>query len=377
MRCEYDSTPTGGSSPRTPRKRRKSASASPRTAATPPATTATTATSASVWRPPVPKRRRAAIQRTTAPSARPPAAATEPARIRPRTPADECDDEEAVRRELASARRDPGRGESEGDGGERGEVVVAEEGRLAPAGVPRSEDVDAEELQERDGDRDGRPEHEPAEHDREVRGASHEQRHGQCEKRVLDELQEAHEMVVEERVVEGDGRKVWNASQARRAAPASQSERPARRRASPSLERDDRRGDHDDEDGDIRQADVDGRRAQSDSEIRLVALVQEEERDRTREHEGSERGRGRRGCGVATTSACCRAPRSSPRHYRAAGLRRILPRDALPTLTAACPPGFSGAGRRRLRGSTPLSRAASPGRSSRRASSGSTTSACS
>ena len=43
------------------------------------------------------------------------------------------------------------------NGGERGEVVVAEEGRLPPAGVPRSEDVDAEELQERDGDRDGAP----------------------------------------------------------------------------------------------------------------------------------------------------------------------------------------------------------------------------
>ena len=81
---------------------------------------------------------------------------------------------------VAPARGDPAqrRGRA-ATRGERGEVVVAEEGRLPPAGVPRSEDVDAEELQERDGDRDGSPEHEPAEHDREVRGASHEQRNGQ------------------------------------------------------------------------------------------------------------------------------------------------------------------------------------------------------
>ena len=183
----------------------------------------------------MPKRRRAAIQRTTAPSARPPGRRDGPGEDQAEDARDECDDEEPVRRERASARGDPRSGEGEGDGGERGEVVVAEEGRLPPAGVPRSEDVDAEELQERDGDRDGGPQHEPAEHDREVRGASHEQRHGQCEKPVLDELQEAHEMVVEEGVVEGDGSEGLEREPGEEGGSGQPERAPARSRASPSL----------------------------------------------------------------------------------------------------------------------------------------------
>ena len=45
--------------------------------------------------------------------------------------------------------------------------------------------------------------------------------------------------------------------------------------------------------------------------------------------------RDRRGCGVATTSACCRTPRSPPRHYRAARSVGSVRGDALLTLTAA------------------------------------------
>ena len=87
MRCEYVSTPTGGSSPRTPRKRRKSSSASPRTAATPPATASTIAASAPSCRADGVNRERAARAIATAPRASPPTAAREPATTSPSNPA--------------------------------------------------------------------------------------------------------------------------------------------------------------------------------------------------------------------------------------------------------------------------------------------------
>ncbi len=79
---------------------------------------------------------------------------------------------------------------------------MAEERGLAPAGVPRAEDVDAEELQKRDRGGYRRPEHESADDDRQVVLASHEQRNCDCEQPVLHEFRVADEMVREECVVE-------------------------------------------------------------------------------------------------------------------------------------------------------------------------------
>ena len=67
---------------------------------------------------------------------------------------DEREPEQRVRR-SSRLRDDAGYCECEGHCGERGEVVVAEERGLPPAGVPCPEDVDAEELQERH--RNGNP----------------------------------------------------------------------------------------------------------------------------------------------------------------------------------------------------------------------------
>ena len=139
-------------------------------------------------------------------------------------------------------------------------------------------------------DRDGRPEHEPAEHDRQVRGASHEQRYGQREQGVLDELEEAHEMVVEQRVVEGDRAERLEREPGEEGCAGQPEPAPRAEARQPVSRGDERRRDHDDEDGHIGQTDVDGCPAEADSEVRLVALVQKEERDGTREHERSERG---------------------------------------------------------------------------------------
>ncbi len=97
-------------------------------------------------------------------------------------------------------------------------------------------------------------------------------------------------MVVEEGVVEGDGSEGLEREPGEEGGAGQPERAPGAEAREPVSRRDHRRGDHDDQHGDIRQADVDGRRTQSDSEIGLVALVHEEERDRSREHEGAERG---------------------------------------------------------------------------------------
>jgi hypothetical protein len=167
--------------------------------------------------------------------------------------------------------------------------VVAEEGRLTPPGVPGTEDVGAEELEKRDGRGGGRPEDEPAEDDRQVVRPPHEQRDRDREEPVLDELQIADEVVVEERVVEGHGterlerqpREERGADDPEKARSREPGEpRPRCRSAS---------CDQHDRDGEIREADVDRRRADADAQLGLVSLVKEEERERGREHEGPER----------------------------------------------------------------------------------------
>ena len=175
------------------------------------------------------------------------------------------------------------------------------------------------------------------------------------------------------------GRNVWKASHTMSAAPEIQSERAARETGDSYPGGRDCRSDENDDDGEIREPDVDRRRADPYTELGLVALVEEQERDRGQRAPALRARRDRRGCEGSTRSACCRTPRSSPRHYRAQSGRVRPPWDLTPTptLTALCPPGCSDAGRRRLRGSMPLSPAASSGRSSPRGSSDATTSACS
>ena len=72
---------------------------------------------------------------------------------------------------------------------------------LPPPRVRGVEDVDARELDGGDRGRDGAPEDEPAEQDREVLRPADEQRHDGHEERVLDELEVGDHVVVEERVV--------------------------------------------------------------------------------------------------------------------------------------------------------------------------------
>ncbi len=145
-------------------------------------------------------RRTAASQSPAAPMANPPAAATEPARTRPRTPA-------------AAARA---KSRAAGDASRRATMPPAASSRRAPTSAarswwPRNEgylqpEVEAakmstpKQLHERDADvatalqRTIAPTHEV-----EVVRATDEQRDADREQRVLDELQVADQVVVEER----------------------------------------------------------------------------------------------------------------------------------------------------------------------------------
>ena len=199
------------------------------------------------------------------------------------------DRKERARRRLPSARDDSRRRESEGERRERREVVMAEERRLPPAGVPRAEDVDSEELQQRDADCHGRPEDDRTDHDGQIARASHEQRNRDREQGVLDELEVAHQVVVEERVVERRRPERLEREPASSAAPTIQSMRPAASRERPPRRGCDRGRHEHDRDSEIREADVDGRRSQTETELGLIALVDEEERDRRGEHERADR----------------------------------------------------------------------------------------
>ncbi|MBM2821687.1 MAG: hypothetical protein HW413_433 [Thermoleophilia bacterium] len=79
---------------------------------------------------------------------------------------------------------------------------MAEKRGLTPTGVPGAEDVGPEELEERDAHRDGGPQYEASKDDRQILHAAHEERYRKRKEGVLAELEEAHEMVVEQRVVE-------------------------------------------------------------------------------------------------------------------------------------------------------------------------------
>ncbi len=166
---------------------------------------------------------------------------------------------------------------------------MAEEGRLPPAGVPRAEDVDAEELQEGDAHRHCRPENDGSEQDGQVARAPHEQRDRNREQGVLDELEVAHQVVVERRIVERRRPERLEREPDEQAAPTIQSVRPRAQPRKPFSGRGNRGSHEHDRDGEIREADVDGRRSERETDIRLIALVDEEERDRGGEHERADR----------------------------------------------------------------------------------------
>jgi hypothetical protein len=85
--------------------------------------------------------------------------------------------------------------------GERGRGRGGRGTRAAASRRSTPEDVDAEELQERHRNGNPCPEDEAPEQDREIGASPHEERDGNREQAVLDELKEADEVVVEERVV--------------------------------------------------------------------------------------------------------------------------------------------------------------------------------
>jgi hypothetical protein len=197
----------------------------------------------------------------------------------PESAADQREPEEPCCGRPFPPRDDARERQARSDRGEAGEVVVAEERRLPPASPPRAEDVDPEELHQPDGRRDPAPEDERAEHDREILCTPHQQRDGEREERVLAELREADGVVGELGVV--------NRGRAEELEPQPDEEQRsgdphdaagAQAPEAGAPRRDDRR-DHDREDGDVREADVDGGRPGRDGQVRLIALVEEDERD--------------------------------------------------------------------------------------------------
>ena len=166
---------------------------------------------------------------------------------------------------------------------------MAEKRGLPPAGVPRAEDVDPEELQQRDADCHGRPEDDRTEHDGQIARASHEQRNRDREQGVLDELEVADQVVVEQRVVERR-RAERLEREPREEGGAEDPERACRGEPRETSSSRCNRGRHeDDQYGEVGEADVDGRRSQTDTEVGLIALVDEEERDRRGEHQRADR----------------------------------------------------------------------------------------
>ena len=205
MRCEYVSTPCGLSSPRSADEAKEVARArrlAPLHAATP--------------RP----RRRRVAQRAWrqeaatafAPRARArPRPMREPARGRDR--AGERQPEHARGERRARRARDRGHSRQAGDDSRRQARLSASAESAARSwrprndgyrqpGVPRREDVDAEELEPARRQSRRRSRGRRSEHERQVLGPADEEWHGQHEQGVLEELEEAHEVVVETSVVE-------------------------------------------------------------------------------------------------------------------------------------------------------------------------------
>ena len=339
-----------------------------------PATTATTATSA---RAAGPGRKRRVVrrrERTATPTARPPAAATEPARTRPRTPP-RARHEERRRGVDASWRRSrprPARGERESAARS---WCPRNEGWRQPA-FQASKTSTRRTGAARPRSRPPAPEDERAEEDREVLAAAHEQRTATARSPYSQSFTKvtrwSRRAVVVDRgaaALEREPQQERRAEDPEPARPGAGRGRVARRRRPRRRRRGARRD---------RRADVDGRRADVDADVLgLEALVEEEEGDRAPRttaprRRGRELGRADQDGGASSAYATRRTigPPSHP-----AGGRK--PSEALPTLSRSMSSRVSGAGRRRPRGSTPRSRSGSSARSSPRASSASTSSACS
>jgi len=164
-------------------------------------------------------------------------------------------------------------------------ATIPAERRLAPARPPGAEDVEAEELGDGDRCRERSPEHERAEHDREVLCTAYEEGHAEREHSVLAELEEAHEMGVEVGVVERHGPEDLEREPDEERGPGDP-EHPGRSQSpEPGAGRHDERGDEDREHREVGEAHVDRGRAGVDRQVRLEPLVQEEEGERGCEDE--------------------------------------------------------------------------------------------
>ena len=206
--------------------------------------------------------------------------------------------------------------------------MVAEEGRLAPSGIPGAEDVQTEELGDRDRCRDGAPEDGGAQQDRQVLDSSDEQRDRECEQRVLAQLECGHDTAGEEVVVHrGGSDRLESEPGQEQSAHEPEAARGAQAPEPVALGAAERR-DHDGEQREVREPDVDRGRADPDGKVRLEALVQEEKRQGECEEQRPDRvpvdedaadpaGGYARGC---------------ERRVRHRRNYRVAPGDALPTL---------------------------------------------
>ena len=202
------------------------------------------------------------------------------------------------RREAPAGARSAGwrgrRGRSQRRPRQRGEVVMAEEGGLAPPGGPRLEDVRAEDLRDAGHRRRDRPGDEAAEHDVDVPPAADEERHREREQGVLGELRRRDRMCRRPVVGRPQPRihaRGTDVDQEDGARDPHRETDPKRREATPEAGR--RRRQTDGEKDEIREDDVRRRGAEIDREPRLVVDVQEQDRQRCGE---SDRRRNRRPC---------------------------------------------------------------------------------
>ena len=116
----------------------------------------------------------------------------------------------------------------------------------------------------------------------------HEERHGDCEEGVLDELEVADEVVLEEGIVDRRRAKRLEGEPEEQRKPGNPEDPRRPQPARPKAYGKDEGRDDDDEHCEVREADVDRRRAELDRELRLVLLVEEEKGDGDREEDRSD-----------------------------------------------------------------------------------------
>ena len=194
--------------------------------------------------------------------------------------------EEALAR-ACRPQREQGDPDRKRTSGERGEVVDAEERRLALERPLALELVhESGELQQSPGRRRGAPERDCPEQDVEVPAGAQKERHGQREDRVLDELRRRHE-VRQEPVVGGPRERVDGGRddhrQEERAGHPDRARRSERSEAVADPREDARHGHG--EHGHVRELDPGARRPEPDVNLRLVLDVQEDQGDRQSEHD--------------------------------------------------------------------------------------------